>query len=425
MPQRGQSISQIMKDFEEIIVPGMTHWQHPNFHAYFSANSSTESILAEMLTAALGAQCMMWETSPAAAELEECVLGWLKNAMGLPRTWQGVIQDTASTATLCALITAREKATDFKSNDYGTPQNLRIYCSRETHSSIEKAAGVAGIGRKNVVKIEVDKKNRIQPNLLENAIKEDIENDLKPCAVVVTLGTTGTLAVDPLRAVASICRKYRVWCHVDAAYAGTALLLPEYDWLIDGVKNADSFVFNPHKWMFTNFDCTAYYVKDAQILIRSFEILPEYLKTGSAGQVKNYRDWGIQLGRRFRALKLWFVMRSYGLEGLRARLRHHIKLNKYLVDWIKKNSHLELVTTPEFNFCCFRYNPSNRECSNEELNEKNKLLLSRINDSGRAFISHTKLQQKYVLRCVIGQTYIEKQDVEDFMELLGECLEEL
>jgi aromatic-L-amino-acid/L-tryptophan decarboxylase len=425
MPEKGESLSSIMKDFEKIILPGITHWQHPNFHAYFNANSSTESILAEMLTAALGAQCMIWETSPAAAELEEMMLEWLKVACGLPAMWEGVIQDTASTATLVALITAREVCTGFTSNDAGVPLGLRIYCTGETHSSIEKAAGIAGIGRNNVVKVDTDGQRRMSPQALDRAITEDLEQGRTPCAAVLTLGTTGIMSIDNLDETGSVCKKHGIWLHVDAAYAGSALLLPEYRWMIDGIAHADSFVFNPHKWLFTNFDCTAYFVKDAGTLIRTFEILPEYLKTGSRGLVNDYRDWGIQLGRRFRALKLWFVLRSYGLQGLRERLRHHIRLTQYFIKWIESNPHLELVTAPVLNFCCFRYQPSGKDLPLAVVNQLNEQLLSRINQSGVAYLSHTRVDQKYVIRVVIGQTYVDQEDVERLIDLIERLVGEM
>jgi len=290
MPQEETDIADILKDTTDIILPGITHWQHPNFHAYFPANNSVESILAELITAAIGAQCMIWDTSPAAAELEERILQWLRDAMGLPIDWEGVIQDTASTATLVAIICAREKTTAFRSNEEGVPPNLRIYCSSQTHSSIEKAVVIAGIGRKNVVKIDTDKRQRLDPLLLEEQIKNDLANGLQPCCIVAAIGTTGTVAIDDIAALGAVAQEYNTWLHVDAAFAGTALLLPEYQWMIKGIKSADSFVFNPHKWLFTNFDCTAYYVKDADHLIKTFEILPEYLKTKTRGQVNDYRD---------------------------------------------------------------------------------------------------------------------------------------
>jgi aromatic-L-amino-acid decarboxylase len=404
-----------MEDLDRLILPGVTHWQHPNFHAYFPANNSVESIFAEFITSAMGAQCMIWETSPAAAELEQRMMEWLRDAMGLPSGWEGVIQDSASSATLVALITAREVKTGFRSNEEGVPPKLRVYCSHETHSSIEKAMGVCGIGRNNLVKIGVDEEMKMDPGQLEASIKEDIEHGFEPCAVVATIGTTGTLAVDPLKAVAGICKKYGLWLHVDAAFAGTALMLPEYGWMMEGADQVDSFVFNPHKWMFTNFDCSAYYVKDAGLLIRAFEILPEYLKTRSRGSVNDYRDWGVPLGRRFRALKLWFVMRSYGIEGIRSKLRSHLELNRYFAQEVQKIPCIVLPMKPFLNFTCFRYDPD-PEADMDSRNRLNESLLEKINQRGKLFLTHTKIHGIHTARVVIGQTYVEKEHVDRALE---------
>ncbi len=410
-PLEPESMEQIMKDLDRIILPGMTHWQHPGFHGYFPANSSVESILAESLTAAMGAQCMIWETSPAAAELEQRMMEWLRDAMGLPSNFEGVIQDSASSASLVSLITAREVATGFRSNEDGVPPNLRIYCSKETHSSIEKAVVVCGIGRKNLVKIGVDRQMRMDTAELELRIREDLEAGLNPCAVVAALGTTGTVAVDPLKEIAEICRKYEIWLHVDAAFAGTALLLPEQRWMIEGIEQADSFVFNPHKWMFTNFDCSVYLVKDAALLIKTFEILPEYLKTKTRGAVNDYRDWGVPLGRRFRALKLWFVIRSYGLEGIREKLRSHIQLNNKFSRGLLQTGNIHLPLEPFLNFTSFRLQPEGME-DPETLNRLNEAFLEEINRDGKLFLTHTKIGELYTLRMIIGQTYVEEKDVE-------------
>lgn len=410
-PEKSESMEQILKDLDEVIIPGITHWQHPNFHAYFPANSSVESLLAEFITATIGAQCMIWETSPAAAELEQRMMEWLREAMGIPGEFEGVIQDSASSASLVALITAREVKTGFTSNEEGVPGNLRVYCSEETHSSIEKAVGVCGIGKKNLVKIAVDTRMRLQPNMLEQQILEDLDRGFVPCAAVAAIGTTGTVAVDSLKEIGIICKKYGIWLHVDAAYAGSALLLPEYRWMIEGIELADSFVFNPHKWMFTNFDCSVYFVKEPGDLIRTFEILPEYLKTSTHGTVNDYRDWGVPLGRRFRALKLWFVIRGFGLSGLRERLTSHISLNEYFCREVVKIDGITLVFEPFLNFSCFRYT-SPGEIRREFLNRLNKELLTRINDSGKLFLTHTKIGGLFTLRMVIGQTYVEKSHID-------------
>lgn len=414
-PERSESLDKIIGDLNEIILPGITHWQHPNFHAYFPANNSVESILAEFVTSAIGAQCMIWDTSPAAAELEQRMMEWLRDAMQLPTEFEGVIQDSASSATLVALITAREVKTDFSSNETGVPNNLRIYCSEETHSSIEKAVGVCGIGKKNLVKIDVDHQMRMKPSVLEAHIKADLQNGYQPCAVVGTIGTTSTLAVDPIDQIGNICRKYDLWFHVDAAYAGTALLLSEYSWMIKGIEKADSFVFNPHKWMFTNFDCSVYFVKNASLLIKSFEILPEYLKTKSRGSVNDYRDWGVPLGRRFRSLKLWFVLRSFGISGIQERLRSHIKLNEYFSEQIQCNPGIELALDPFLNFTCFRLKPKGIDDPGS-LNNLNEKFLEAINRGGKLFLTHTKIRGLYTLRMIIGQTYVDQSHIDLALE---------
>lgn len=416
-PQNGEDFSAILADLNEKILPGITHWQHPNFHAYFPANSSFESLFAEFITAAIAAQCMIWDTSPAAAELEQRVMEWLRDSMAIPSNFEGVIQDSASSATLVAILTAREVFTNFKATQDGVPSNLRVYCSTQTHSSIDKAVGISGIGIKNLVKIPVDEKQSMRPDLLEIHIKKDIEAGYVPCCVVAAVGTTGTVAVDPVAPIAAICKKHNVWLHIDAAYAGTALLLPEYQWMIEGIDQADSFVFNPHKWMFTNFDCSAYFVKDAQTLIRTFEVLPEYLKTNTRGQVNDYRDWGIPLGRRFRALKLWFVIRSFGIKGIQDQLRKHIALNEFFSTEIARNEDFEIIGKPFLNFTAFRFKPANI-LDEEQLNTLNEQLLQAINRSGEIFISHTKVDSKYTLRMVIGQTYVKKKHIEYALQVI-------
>ncbi|MBS3776058.1 MAG: aminotransferase class I/II-fold pyridoxal phosphate-dependent enzyme, partial [Bacteroidales bacterium] len=339
MPEQGENISQILSDFDDILMKGITHWQSPKFFAYFPANSSLPSLLAEMITAAIGAQCMKWETSPAAAELEEKVMNWLKGATGLPVDFQGTIQDSASTATLVSLLTAREKFTDYRINEEGFRDSgpFRIYCSEETHSSIEKGVKIAGFGRENLVRVEVDDYYRLRPDKLDEAIERDQEQGRVPLCIIATIGTTGSTAIDPLAEIARIRKKHKLWLHVDAAYAGSTLILPEYQWMIKGVQEADTFVFNPHKWLFTNFDCSAYFVRDKQALVRTFQLVPEYLKTRSDEEVNNYSDWTIPLGRRFRALKLWFVLRYYGLEGLQQKLREHIAMAGDMKQWIEQH----------------------------------------------------------------------------------------
>jgi aromatic-L-amino-acid decarboxylase len=425
IPESGQPFGDIIADLDRIILPGITHWQHPNFHAFFPANGSIESLFAEMITAAIGAQCMVWETSPAAAELEQRMMEWLRDAMKLPTYWEGVIQDTASTATLTAIVCAREQSSGFSSNDYGVPNNLRVYCSTETHSSIEKAVGIAGMGRKNLVKISVDEQGAMIPALLEQAIKEDIANGKKPCCIITALGTTGTVAFDDNEAIGIIAKKYDCWLHVDAAYAGSAQLLPENQWMNKGLDYADSYVFNPHKWLFTNFDCTAYYVKDVSVLLKCMEILPEYLKTNTRGQVNDYRDWGIPLGRRFRALKLWFVLRHYGLNAIQEKLRTHIGYALEFSEFIKKQAGLTLVAGPTLNFVGFRCTEKAQGEDIAPLNERTKTLLEKINASGKAYLSHTKKDQYYIIRVIFGQTYLNDNDLANVCSLLKEKLEQL
>lgn len=412
-PESPEPVSGIMADFERVIMPGITHWQHPNFHAYFPANSSYASVLAEWLTAALGQQAMIWETSPAATELEERVMQWMKQMFGLPEHWTGVLQDTASASTLAALLTAREKASGYTINEEGFAANskLRIYASSETHSSIEKAVKIAGFGRKNLVRIPVDEVFALDTAALEEAIIRDQAAGYTPCCVVATIGTTGSTAVDPIRKAGEICSRYNIWLHIDAAFAGTALVLPEMRHFADGLELADSYVFNPHKWMFTNFDASAYFVRDPEMLIRTFEILPEYLKTRTRGKVNDYRDWGVALGRRFRALKLWFVIRNYGTEGIRNTVRKHLELARWLSDQIHRSADFELLAPVNFSLVCFRYKPGHIT-DNDTLNQINQQLLNRVNESGSLYLSHTMLKGSYCLRMVTAQTYLEKHHLE-------------
>ena len=417
-PEHGEPFGDLMRDLDEIIMPGITHWQNPNFFAYFPANTSPPSILAEMIISTLGAQCMIWETSPAAAELEEKMMIWLRDMIGLPAGFEGVIQDSASTATLAAVLTAREKISGFSINTEGAKHSgtLRIYCSDQTHSSVEKAVKISGIGRKNLVKIPVRDDFSMNPEILNAEITSDIKNGFIPCCVVATLGTTGTTAIDPLRAIGKICQENGIWLHVDAAMAGTALILPEFQWMLDGREFIDSFVFNPHKWMFTNFDCTAYFVKDAATLIKTFEILPEYLKTRTRGKVNDYRDWGVPLGRRFRALKLWSVIRSYGTEGLREKIRNHINIASQLAVMISKEPDFEILAPVVISLVCFRFKPAGY--NEEQVNALNEKLNHLLNDSGKIYLSHTVLKGRYTLRMVTAQTNVTPEHVENAWALI-------
>ncbi len=411
-PKAPEAMSEIFRDFQDIIVPGITHWQHPSFFAYFPANSSPPSVLAEMLTATLGAQCMSWQTSPAATELESRVLDWLRQMIGLPQGFTGMIQDTASSATLCAILTAREKASGWASNEKGLNQGPRLtaYCSAEAHSSVEKDVKIAGLGAQGLRQIPVDEGFAMKPEALAEAIEGDLGAGLRPAFVVATLGTTGSGGVDPLRAIGEICRRHGVWLHVDAAWAGSALLLPEERWMIDGVELADSFVFNPHKWLLTNFDCSAYFVRDSAALVRTFEIMPEYLKTAQGDEVINYRDWGIQLGRRFRALKLWFVIRAYGTQGLRERIAAHIAMARELGTRVERAPDFEILAPARLALLCFRYRPPGLD-DRATLDRLNETLLARLNDSGALYLTQTRIFGAFALRFSVGQTTTRRDHV--------------
>lgn len=349
-------------------------------------------------------------------------MDWLRGMIGLPPGFSGVIQDTASTSTLCALLTARERATGFESNRSGFRETLRVYASEEAHSSVDKAVKIAGYGEANLRRIPSDERFALRPEGLESAVLEDERRGLRPCAVVATVGTTSSGALDPLRVVGEICRRHNLWLHVDAAYAGTAALLPEKRAILDGVEFADSLVFNPHKWMFTNFDCSAYFVRDPATLIRTFEIHPEYLKTGHDAEVKNYRDWGIQLGRRFRALKLWFVIRSYGVEGLRALVRKHLRLAGLFKSRVEADPRFELLAPVDLGLVCFRLNGGRPEAGLDALNRE---LLRRVNASGKVFLTHTSLRGRFAIRLVVGQRTTEERHVRQAWEIVTAAARDL
>ncbi|MEL6676978.1 MAG: pyridoxal-dependent decarboxylase [Bacteroidota bacterium] len=412
-PADPESMEEIWQDVEQVILPGITHWQNPRFFAYFQANTSYPSMLAEMLSSGLGAQCMIWATSPAAAELEERMMNWLIELSGLPADWEGVIQPTGSDSTLVALLSAREKVTDFHINQAGFNgvSRMRVYATAETHSSIEKAAKIAGIGRENCLKIPTDSAGGMLPMALQEQIQADRAAGFIPLAVTVTIGTTGRHAIDPLEPIAEVCEQENVWLHVDGAHAGTALLLPELQHYLKGIEKADSYYFNPHKWMFTHFDCSAYFVKDPQTLIKTFSILPEYLKTQADQEVNNYRDWGIPLGRRFRALKLWFVMRRFGSKQLREKIRSHLALTAELVREIEAHPQFEMLNEPAFNLICFRLKPKGLS-SVVDINKLNEQFMHALNHEGQIFLSHTLIEGQYALRLSIGQTYL-SQDILD------------
>ena len=417
-PQKGESFDSIMHDFQEIILPGVTHWNHPAFFAYFAITGSAPGVLGEMLSQALNVNAMLWKTGPAATELEEVCIDWLRQMIGLPAGLFGMIMDTASVATMCSLAAAREKL-PLQIREKGMTGRsdlpaLRIYASEHTHSSIDKAAIVLGFGLEGLRKIPADSEFRMRPDLLRSAMEEDLKNGIRPVAVVATVGTTSTTSIDPVPEIAKICEEYNVWLHVDAAYAGAAAILPEKQWIIKGSERADSFLFNPHKWLFVPFDCTAFYTRHPEILAQAFSLVPEYLRTGQDSEVHNFMDYGIQLGRRFRALKLWMVIRTFGVEGLQAALRKHLHLAQEFAEWIDHSPHFERMAPVPFSLVCFRAKTSN----SLHLNDVNLRLMDAVNATGRAYLSHTKLNGEVVLRLAIGHLKTEREHIQRTQQLL-------
>ncbi|MCI4668857.1 MAG: pyridoxal-dependent decarboxylase [Bacteroidia bacterium] len=424
-PSESEPMDVILQDMEKLIMPGITHWQSPNFYAYFPANSSYASLLGEMITACLGVNGFSWVTSPAATELEERMMDWLGDMIGIPKSWDGVIQSTASEATFVAIVSAREQLSDFQINEKGFPSGkvYRVYGSAQLHSSIEKAVKIAGLGRENYVKVEVDEKFAMKKEALGKAIKDDIEQGYVPLCVINGMGTTSSTAMDDLEMCGEICKEFGIWLHVDAAYAGAALILPEYQYLMKGIEMADSFVFNPHKWLLTNFDCSVYFVKDKHSLIRTFQISPAYLKAANDDVVKNYRDWGLPLGRRFRALKLWFVLRNFGIKEMQKVLRKHMELTQVLLKKMEGHPQIEILAPVNLNLICFRYNPGYH--TEEKLNQINEKLLTRINDTGNAFLIQTLLNEKYTIRIVLGHPKHEERHVEEVWQLISEAIKQI
>jgi aromatic-L-amino-acid decarboxylase len=423
-PEVGEDFGEILRDFREILMPGVTHWNHPSFFAYFPANNSGPAILGEMLSAALGINGMLWETCPSATELEEVVLDWLRQLIGLPEGFRGVIQDTASTSTLVALIQARERASEGGVNRRGFTENqdLVVYTSREAHSSILKGARVAGFGSERVRAVAVDENLGMIPGDLRRLVAEDRAAGRTPCALVATIGTTSSTAVDPLLELAEVAEEECLFLHVDAALAGSAAILPEKRHLFLGMERADSFVFNPHKWLFTNFDCSVQFVRDPDELQRCFAINPEYLKTSVDGQVTNYRDWGVALGRRFRALKLWFVLRYHGVEGLRSQLREHLRLAQDFSRWVDETPGLERLAPVPLITICFRFHPHGILDEEDDLELENRKILERIKAGRKAYFTHTKLGDRFCLRVAIGQTLTESHHVEGLKEQILEAM---
>ena len=401
-PEKGEPFAAILADIEKLILPGITHWQSPNFFAYFPSNNSAPSILGDLLSSGLGVQGMLWATSPACTELETHVLDWLVSMLGLPEaflstsTGGGVIQDTASSASLCALLAARERATNFTSNKRGCDGKLVAYTSSQAHSSIAKDVQIAGLGGDNLQLIAADENFAMRPDALRRQIEQDRRAGLTPCFVCATVGTTSSNAMDPLPEIGRICREQNVWLHVDAAMSGTAALCPEFRHIHDGLALADSYTFNPHKWMFTNFDCNCFYVADRKALIQTLSILPEYLRNQAteSGAVFDYRDWQVPLGRRFRALKLWFVIRHYGIEGLQYHIRQHVSLAQQFASWVKGDARFELAAPVPLNLVCFRHKGG--DAVNQEV-------MDSLNHSGDLYLTHTRLADRFTLRLCVGQ----------------------
>lgn len=409
-PEKGEPVEDVIKDFERIVMPGITHWQHPRFFAYFPSNASPAAVLADFFTTVMAPQCMLWQTSPAATEMETRMMDWLRDALGLPQAFHGVIQDSASGATLAAVLTMREKALNWAGNQKGlTGQaRLRIYASEEVHTSVDRAIWIAGIGQENLVRIPTHGPMRaMDPAKLDAAIKADLAAGFLPAGVIACTGGTGTGACDDISAVCDVAATHELYTHVDAAWAGSAMLCEEFRSLWTGVEKADSVVLNPHKWMGTQFDLSAHFVRAPEDLTRTLAIQPEYLKTHGKDGIINYSEWSVPLGRRFRALKLWFLFRTYGLEGLRTMLRNHVKWSEELCERFRATPAFEIITDPVLSLFTFRYAPK----STTDLDALNQRLVDRVNDDGRIYITQTRTKGALVIRFQAGQFDATRDDV--------------
>jgi aromatic-L-amino-acid/L-tryptophan decarboxylase len=419
-PETGESFDAIFADFERIIVPGLTHWNHPGFFAYFAITGSGPGVLGEMLAAGLNVQAMLWRTSPAATELEDVALGWLRQLIGLPETFEGVIYDTASISTLHALAAAREatvpqvRERGLVRGDLGQP---RVYCTEHTHSSIDKAVLLLGLGLDAICRIPVDDRLAMRPDALRAAIADDRARCRVPMAAVATVGTTSTTAVDPVDAIATVCREAHLWLHVDAAYAGVMAMVPAWRHILAGAEHADSIVVNPHKWLFTPFDASALYCRRMDVLRAAFSLVPDYLRTRESAPVRNLMDTGVQLGRRFRALKLWMVLRYFGADGIRERLEEHVRLARLFAGWVDEDPHFARVADVPFSVVCFRAVPP-QGMPDEEGDRFNERVLDAVNASGEVFLSHTRLNGRVVLRLAVGNLRTTEQHVTLAWQLL-------
>ena len=424
-PQKAENMEDVINDIDKIVMPGMTHWNHPKFMAYFNSSGSAPGVLAEMLSAAFNINGMVWKSSPVSTEMEEVVMDWLRQMLGLPENFWGIIYDGGSASTMHGIAVAKEA---IKDNNFrvkgmagrGEVKRLRLYCSEQAHSSVDKAAVTLGIGLEGLRKIPMDEQFRMIPEELSRAIKEDRENGWLPFCVVGTVGTTSTTAIDPISEIAEICAKEGLWLHVDAAHAGNAAILPEMRHILDGCELADSFYFNPHKWMFMPIDVSAFFTRHPDILKRTFSLVPEYLKTDEDEVVKHHMDYGMQLGRRFRALKVWFVIRYFGVEGLQNIIRGQLRLAKLVEEWVKRTEDFELLAPVPLSTVCFRTIPENLE-DEEEINDFNKRLMDKINEEGKAFLSHTKLNGKFTIRFVVSGLRTTEKHVSEVWQHIINC----
>jgi len=423
-PVNGESLEAIFRDFESKIVPGITHWNHPSFFGYFATSSSVPGILAELLTAALDVKAMLWRTAPAATELEQLTMDWLRQMLGLGDGWFGIMTDTASISSMLALAAAREAKPELEIRERGMAgradlPRLRVYTSAHAHSSVDKAAITLGLGHENVVHIETDEDYRMNVDALDAAVRADKASGYLPLATVATVGTTSTTSIDPVPAIAALCAREQMWLHVDGSYGGVAAVVPEMRHVLAGVEMADSLVVNPHKWLFTPIDLSAMFTRRPDVLKRAFSLVPEYLVTREQSEVVNMMDYGVQLGRRFRALKLWMVIRAFGADGLAARLRQQMEMARELAAWIDAETDWERVAPVPFSLVCFRYAPSG--VTDTERDVLNAAILERVNASGTAYLSHTKLHGRFVLRLAIGNLRTEPRHVENAWRLLREA----
>jgi aromatic-L-amino-acid/L-tryptophan decarboxylase len=413
-PRQGEGLNSIAADLDDIVLPGITHWNHPGWFAYFPSNTDLVSVLADLVSSGLGAQGMGWQTSPAATEVEEVVMGWLRQMLGLSETFTGVIHDSASTATLCALLCARERTTAFSQNRGGLQAEtapLIVYASDQAHSSVPKAALLAGFGADHLRLLATDDAHALSIDLLEEAVREDLATGNRPCALVAAVGTTGTTALDPLPRMADLAERHEMWLHVDAALAGTAMICPEYRWMWEGVERADSVVLNPHKWMGTGFDLSAYYVRDPEHLVRVMSTNPSYLRTAQDGLVRNLRDWGIPLGRRFRALKLWFLVREYGVEGLQARIRRDMDNARWLKEQVDAASDWQRLAPVPLQTVCLRHTPQALGSDEAALTAHNIAIVDGVNQGGRYYLTLSQLKGKQMIRVSIGAQATEHEHV--------------